>query len=221
MPTIRINPDFEPLKYEKLYWSMNKFVCGVDEVGRGCFAGPVVAAAVILKPNVKHDLIRDSKVLSEKQRIIACQWIKNNSYWALGFADHHVINKINIYNATLIAMKRAVIQLLSSSYLSPSLILVDHMPLVIKDIDMPIFHFSYGESLSSSVAAASIIAKVARDELMNRINKYIPGYKFDTNKGYGTEFHRDYIDQSGLLFIHRKKFVSHLSTIKKIVDKVI
>lgn len=208
MVTIKIKSDFKPLLYEKLAWKENKLICGIDEVGRGCLAGPVVAAAVILKSKYKHKYLKDSKELTPDQREECYSWLLKNSVFALGIINHRIIDELNIHNATLLAMKRALFQLISLYKEIPDTVLVDHMALKIENLNTVIKHFSYGESLSSSIAAASIIAKVTRDRLMQRFDNIFPGYSFLSNKGYGTKNHKLAINDSGLIICHRERFIT-------------
>jgi ribonuclease HII len=205
MITIRRNPNFKKLMFEKEAWGKNQLVCGIDEVGRSCLAGPVVAAAVILKPNTSYKYLKDSKILSPEERLKAYKWINKNCDYAVGIMHHRIIDSINIYQATVCAMKRAVYQLIASSRKDLAAILVDFVPLKL-DIDIPVIHFSKGESKSSSIAAASIVAKVTRDRLMSRMDSFIPGYSFKSNKGYGTCVHRKAINCDGISFCHRLSF---------------
>ena len=122
--------------------------------------------------------------------------------------NHRIIDSINIYQATLCAMKRAVMQLLIKTDKRPTFILVDAMPVNLDHLDIPVIHFCYGERQSASIAAASILAKVTRDTLMARVDAIIPGYGFVENKGYGTKVHRDAIEKDGINFIHRLSFLN-------------
>lgn len=207
MVTIKRKPDFEKLAYEKEAWENNELVCGIDEVGRSCFAGPIVAAAAILKPYAKHKYLKDSKELSAEERVIAYKWLMENSKFAVGIINHRIIDRVNIHWANIYAMKRALFQLLASVPVAPSIILVDFVPLKFDNMEIPVIHFAKGESMSSSIAAASIIAKVTRDNLMARYNTIFPGYSFNTNKGYGTQAHRNALLGLGLLFVHRNSFI--------------
>ncbi len=209
MVTIKCNRDFEPLFYEQQCWVESKILCGIDEVGRGCLAGPVVAAAVILKPYVQHKYLRDSKELTQIQRGEVYNWLLDNSSFAVGIINHRIIDRVNIHYATIYAMKRAFYQLISFNRV-PDLIVVDHVALRLDNLDVLVRHFSGGERLSSSIAAASIIAKVTRDNLMLRFDNIFSGYNFSSNKGYGTKAHKDAINDSGLIICHRNKFVSKL-----------
>ncbi len=207
MITIKRKPDFKRHMYEKEAWERAELVCGIDEVGRSCFAGPVVAAAAILRPKAKFKYLKDSKVLTAEQRELAYEWLMKNSTFAVGIMHHRIIDSKNIYRATLCAMKRALIQLLAHTPTLPSIVLVDAMPVDVSHIDIPVVHFPYGERQSASIAAASIIAKVTRDRLMARLDPVIPGYLFANNKGYGTLAHRKGIKEHGISFIHRLSFV--------------
>lgn len=211
MATIKIKTKIKKNSYEIDHWSRMEIICGIDEVGRSCLAGPVVAAAVILNPNKKHKLLKDSKILTQLEREIAYKWLQKNSIYGIGIINHRIIDSHNIYQATLQAMKKAVYNLMSialNSNKKPAIIIVDAMPLLI-DYDIPIHHFPFGESRSISIAAASIIAKVTRDHLMERLDKVFPGYSLNTNKGYGSKFHKNSINSNGVTVIHRRRFVKN------------
>lgn len=215
MTTTKRKPDFKPNLYEREAWARSELVCGIDEVGRSCLSGPVVAAAAILKPHARHKLLKDSKVMTPQQREKAYAWLIKNSTYAVGITHHRIIDSINIYHATLVAMKRALVQLLSVSDKRPSIILIDAMPLKLSHIDIPVVHFSSGERQSKSIAAASIIAKVTRDALMTRLDTVTPGYSYTNNKGYGTKAHREGIDSEGLTVIHRMSFITNKRAAEK------
>ena len=178
-----------------------KAIAGVDEVGRGPLAGPVVAAAVILPIGYKNKDIRDSKQLPSKQREKLYEIIKNDALsMSLGIVDSLTIDKINILQASLLAMKQAVMSLpISADYL-----LIDGN----KRIDMSLEQETIvdGDCLSLSVAAASIIAKVSRDRIMEIYHQQYPQYNFLNNKGYGTREHREAIRAHGCCEIHRQSF---------------
>ena len=218
MITIRRKADFRKNFYEESAWSENGVVCGIDEVGRGCLAGPVVTAAVILKAGKKSRLIKDSKELVPADRLRAYEWIKRNGSYALGIAHPRIIDQRNIYQATLIAMKRAVMQLLATGVQKPRYILVDAMPLSIDFLATDIVAFPFGESKSISISAASIVAKVTRDKLMEQLNGSFPGYAFDQHKGYCTALHRQKLHEHTASLIHRKTFIDHFD---KFEDKEI
>tara|TARA_B100001063_G_scaffold94449_1_gene88074 strand:+ start:381 stop:926 length:546 start_codon:yes stop_codon:yes gene_type:complete len=173
-------------------------VAGTDEVGRGALAGPVIAAAVILETNI--DGLDDSKKLSEKKRTNFSNSILENSIYAFGSASNDEIDNINILNASLLAMKRAILNL----SVKPDLVLVDgiHKP----DLDIKMESIIGGDALIKEISAASIIAKVYRDNLMIEYDKSYPLYGFKNHKGYGTKQHLDLIKINGASSIHRKSF---------------
>ena len=173
-------------------------IAGVDEVGRGCLAGPVVASAVILKKNILG--LDDSKKLSPKKRKELAEIIIENSYFSYGFASQQEIDDINILQASLLAMKRAILNLT----VKPDKVLVDgtHKP----NIELPVQTIIGGDSLIAEISAASIIAKVYRDNLMKEIDSNYTNYGFAKHKGYGTRFHLEAIKLHGPCSIHRKTF---------------
>ena len=180
-------------------------VCGVDEAGRGPLAGPVFAAAVILPQNLMIDGLNDSKKLSEKKREILYDKIKNLALtYAVAFAKEHEIDEINILNATFLAMKRAVAKL----NLKPDIVLVDGNKS--PELEISTQTIVKGDSLSASIAAASILAKVERDRLMKNLSKKYPEYNFEKHKGYGTKMHIDLIKKYGPCEIHRKSFLKKI-----------
>lgn len=200
---------------EHAAWQQGQYVCGIDEVGRGCLAGPLVTAAVILPLNKTSRLLLDSKLLSEEERHKGALWIGKHCWYAYGIVDNRTIDRYNIYHATLIAMKKALVNLLATGP-RPSIILVDAMPLKLDDtgyLDIPVHYFPKGERKSSSIAAASIIAKVKRDELMSKFNEIFPGFHFDEHKGYSTKKHKDTLKDLPPLIIHRQSFLHKISTI--------
>ena len=173
-------------------------IAGTDEVGRGCLAGPVVAAAVILKKRI--DNLRDSKALSPKIRGELAKKILDNSYYGIGLVSNQKIDEINILNASLLAMKRAILNL----PIKPTLVLVDgiHKP----DLEISMRAIIGGDSSEDAISAASIIAKVFRDDLMIKYEKKYPGFDFQSNKGYGTKYHLQALKDFGSCPIHRKTF---------------
>lgn len=189
------------LRYEKeLYVQEISFIAGVDEVGRGPLAGPVVAAAVILPKNCKIKGLNDSKKIPKKKHEEIFQAVKDNALAiSIGIMDNHVIDKVNIYEATKLAMKEAVSQLEPQ----PEHLLIDAMKL-----DLPISQTSIikGDANSLSIAAASIVAKVTRDKIMANYDQEFPGYDFGQNAGYGTAKHLDGIEKHGITPIHRTSF---------------
>ena len=176
-------------------------IAGVDEVGRGCLAGPVFSAAVILNKNIDTKNIRDSKKISFSKRILLSQYIKKNSIYAVGFANVEEINKINILNASLLSMKRA----LNKLEIKPSAAYIDGI-FAPENMKIKCKTFIKGDEKISCIAAASIVAKVARDMFMIKLGKKFPKYKWDKNFGYGTFDHIDGLKKYGVTKHHRKNF---------------
>jgi ribonuclease HII len=192
------------MAYEReLYKNGNvKYIAGVDEVGRGPLAGPVVTAAVILPPDFNILGVNDSKKLSEKRREALYDEIINAaSAWSIGIRSNEVIDKINILNAT----KEAMLSAVESLDIKPDHILVD--ALTIPGTDIPQTGIIKGDENSVSIAAASILAKVTRDRMMVEYHKIYPDYAFDKNKGYGTKAHYEGLDRAGACEIHRQSFL--------------
>ena len=190
------------LEYERaLYAKGYEFVCGIDEAGRGPLCGPVVAAAVILKKDDHIEGVNDSKKLSEKKREELFETIKERAVaWSVGIVDEETIDRINILEATRLAMKKAVEGLSQK----PDFALVDAEKKV--PIDVPYSPIIKGDALSESIAAASIIAKVTRDHMIIELDKEYPEYGFAKNKGYGTKEHTEAILKYGLCKAHRRSF---------------
>ncbi len=189
------------LSYEKeLYKQGLTLVAGVDEVGRGPLAGPVVAAAVILPKNCKIKGLNDSKKIPKKKRLEIYHAVQDQALAiGIGIMDNHIIDQVNIYEATKLAMKKAISQLSPQ----PEHLLIDAMKL-----ELPISQISIikGDANSLSIAAASIVAKVTRDELMKEYDQQYPGYDFATNAGYGTAKHLEGLKKLGITPIHRTSF---------------
>ena len=186
----------------KLNYSNLKFECGTDEAGRGCLAGPVTAAAVILPDNFKNKILNDSKKLSEKKRDLLKPIIENE---ALHFGFAHVfqeeIDEINILNASILAMHKSIDTLKQE----PNFIIVDGNKFKpYKDI--PHETIIKGDGKFLSIAAASVLAKTYRDEYMNKIHEEFPMYNWKQNKGYPTKEHREAIRKHGITKYHRKSF---------------
>jgi ribonuclease HII len=176
-------------------------VAGIDEAGRGPLAGPVVAAAVILPPGYKNPDINDSKKLSAKKRERLYDLIQADAVSiGVGLSEVSVIDSLNILQATLLAMKNAV----GGLSVSPDYLLIDGLNRIDRDIHQETV--VHGDALSISIAAASIIAKVSRDRLMEMYHRQFPQYNFLKNKGYGTKEHRDAIVTYGRCKIHRRSF---------------
>ncbi len=189
-------------KYEaKLYSEGVRYIAGVDEAGRGPLAGPVVAAAVILPANVKLYGLNDSKKLSAAKREKLADKIKQYALcWSVGLASVEEINMHNIYQASLLAMKRAV----DSLSLKPDHALVDGSGS--PKLAIPCTTIVGGDGISASIAAASIIAKTTRDRLMNEYHQKYPQYRFDKHKGYPTKEHLEALAKHGPCSIHRTGF---------------
>ena len=176
-------------------------VAGVDEVGRGCLAGPVFSAAVILNNNINTKEIRDSKIISFKKRILISDYIKKNSIYSIGIASVEEINKINILNASLLSMKRALYKL----KIRPKIAYIDGM-FAPKNINIKCKTFIKGDGRIACISAASIIAKVTRDLFMIKLSKKYPNYSWDKNFGYGTGLHLLGMKKFGITKHHRNKF---------------
>ncbi|MBF2345458.1 ribonuclease HII [Listeria seeligeri] len=183
-----------------LYQQGYKFIAGVDEVGRGPLAGPVVAAAVILPEDFSVVGINDSKQLSELKRETLFELIQQQAIAVgVGIIEHDVIDEVNIYEATKLAMRKALDELNPS----PDFVLIDAMPLKYTEAELSLIK---GDTKSISIAAASIIAKVTRDRLMKDYDVAYPGYDFVNNMGYGTKNHLNGLDTIGVCPIHRLSF---------------
>jgi ribonuclease HII len=184
------------------YYSKNKIEAGCDEAGRGCLAGPVVAAAVILPKDYKNAALNDSKKLNEKHRLQCRDEIYRDALtWAVGIVDHKEIDQINILNASFLAMHRAIEQLKQV----PELLLIDGNRFnPYKSLEHQCI--IKGDSKYLSIAAASILAKTHRDELMQSIAQEYPAYGWERNKGYPTIEHRNSIKLHGPTPYHRMSF---------------
>lgn len=189
------------LEYEnELYEKGIELICGIDEVGRGPLLGPVVTAAVILRKGYYHPDIKDSKTLSEKKREKLYDIIMNDAISiGIGIVDEKEIDKINIYEATKVAMKMAIDNL----DVKPEYVLIDAMKL---DIDIPSISIIKGDAKSESIAAASIIAKVTRDRMIEEIDIEYPMYDLKNNKGYGTKKHIEALKKYGPCKYHRYSY---------------
>ena len=195
------------LNFENEIWNSNySYICGLDEVGRGCLAGPVYSGAVILKKDqnttdVLFKKINDSKKLTQNSRESLVQYIKDISIdTAIGICTNEEIDDFGIQNAVKISMIRAI----NNLKLAPDYLLVDSLKL---DIKIPQKNIIRGDQASKSIAAASIIAKVARDNFMVlELSEKFPEYYFNNNKGYGTKVHMEAIKEFGITNSHRKSF---------------
>lgn len=187
---------------EELFAQGYQLVCGVDEAGRGPLAGPVCAAAVILPPHLEIPGLDDSKKLSDRRRRELFPIIKEQAIaYGIGLASHEEIDEINILQATFLAMERAIAQL----QIKPEYALIDGNRT--KDFGLPVKTVVKGDCLSANIAAASVLAKVTRDMLMEEAAVEYPGYGFEIHKGYGTRAHYDALREKGPSSIHRMTFL--------------
>lgn len=198
--------DFDWLEFEKTAYSRGfTSVCGVDEAGRGPLAGPVCAAAVILPEGLIIEGVNDSKKLSEKKREKLFDVVKEQALcYSIAFATVEEIEEINILNATMLAMKRAVEGLTKPADFA----YIDGNK--VPPLSIPAEYIVKGDARSMSVAAASILAKVARDRLMLSFAEEYPQYRFEKHKGYGTKLHTDMIKEYGPSPIHRMSFLKNI-----------
>ena len=193
--------------YEKEY-AQYTHICGIDEVGRGPLAGPVVACAVVLPKDVTILYLNDSKKLSEKKRELLYDEIMEKAVAVgIGAVGPARIDEINILQATYEAMRMAIEDLRGKLGKKPDLLLNDAV--TIPEVDIPQVPIIKGDAKSISIAAASIVAKVTRDHLMIEYDQVLPGYDFAKNKGYGTKAHIAGLKELGATPIHRKTFITH------------
>ncbi len=190
-------------RYEEEY-SEYEFICGIDEVGRGPLAGPVVAGAVILPKGARIPYVNDSKKLSEKKREALYDVIMEQAVSVgIGMSDHEKIDEINILQATYAAMREAI------SKLDPQPDLLLNDAVTIPEVNIRQVPIVKGDAKSMSIAAASIIAKVTRDRMMVEYDSVYPGYGFASNKGYGTAVHIEALKSLGPTPIHRRSFIKN------------
>ena len=179
-----------------------ELICGVDEAGRGPLAGPVCAAAVILPANIEIPGLNDSKKLTDKKRRELFPIIKEKAVaYSIAFASHTEIDEINILQATYLAMERAI----NGLSVKPQMALIDGNRA--KDFGLPVQTVVHGDSLSASIAAASILAKVTRDDYMEQMAEQYPEYGFEIHKAYGTKAHYEALRTHGACPIHRMSFL--------------
>ena len=199
-------------KYEKeLYKQGINYIGGVDEVGRGPLIGPVVTACVVLPKDFVLVGLNDSKQLSEKKRDEYYKYIKEHAIACeVGIIEPEIIDEVNIYEATKLAMKQAIDKVNKKIKLEH--VLIDAMPL---ELDIPTTSIIKGDAKSISIAAASVIAKVTRDEMMYELDKIYPQYGFKSHKGYPTKKHLEAINQYGLIEGYRKTY----GPVKKIIEE--
>lgn len=202
---VKTKPSF---KEENYYWDFGiNHVIGLDEVGRGAFAGPIVAAGVIYKPSFKHDFlekVNDSKLLKPQLREELSEIIKENSTWTIESVDLDFINKFGIGRANYEVLSKVFLNLIKKVNSENYFAIVDGFDLKVKKQKAII----RGDTISLSIASASIIAKVYRDKIMKEFSNKYPNYNFTKNKGYGTLEHRNAIRLHGPCDIHRTAFIS-------------
>jgi ribonuclease HII len=190
---------------ERAYWAKDIMVAGIDEAGAGPLAGPIYAACVILNPDEVDKLIGvdDSKKLTEPQRLEMAEKIKEHAYcWSITHATVEEIDRINILQAGLLAMRRAIDEIQEKMGIGHLLVDARTVP----DIDIPQSPIIKGDSISLSIAAASILAKVERDAYMTEIGREYPVYGFEKHKGYSTPMHMDALRRHGVTPLHRRSF---------------
>ena len=198
-----MNIEFDNYKYEKELRQKNiSFIAGVDEVGRGPLVGPVVAACVVLPESFSLDGLTDSKKLSEKKREFFFDEIKNQALGiGVGIISEKIIDEVNIYEATKLAMKEAIYDCLKHCKIEH--ILIDAMPL---ELEIPTTSIIKGDLKSITISAASVIAKVTRDRMLDELDQKYPMYDFKNNKGYPTKRHLIAIEEYGIIDEHRRSY---------------
>lgn len=199
-------------EYEKKYWNMGfNNIAGVDEVGRGPLIGPVVTACVVLPHNFKLEGLTDSKKLSEKKRNEFCEYIKQNALaYSIGVVGPEEIDEINIYQASKKAMLLAIEDIRKK--INVDYVFTDAMPL---ELDIPSLSIVKGDLKSITISAASVIAKVTRDNMMYGLDKKYPQYKFGSHKGYPTKKHIEAINKYGLIEGYRKTY----GPVKELIER--
>lgn len=208
---------FSKNHFENLAWSQNLLVCGVDEVGRGSLVGQLVVAAAILPPHTSYKLLKDSKLMTKEEREQAYTWITKNCWYSVTMASHHQIDEINIYQATIKMMHKAIVQLFDSMEMAPETIkfvVSDAMPLHLNAAytheKLELAHFPKGEQISATIAAASIVAKVTRDRMMESYEYIFPHHGLAKHKGYATKEHIAAIRTHGPTIFHRTSFLTKI-----------
>lgn len=197
--------------FELNQWKNQQIVCGVDEVGRGCLAGPIVTAALILNKNSMHSELQDSKCLSHVKLKKIYKWIIKNSTYCIGISNNRAIDALNIYQATKTTMKKAILGL--SSQKKPSIIVIDAMPISLENTtlkNIPVESWIKGESKSATIAAASIVAKVTRDTILENMHQNFPCYELCKHKGYATVKHRAMLQTKNASIVHRQSFLTKI-----------
>lgn len=193
--------------YELKHWALNQKVCGIDEVGRGCIAGPLVVCGLILPKDYDHPVINDSKAISEKKRNELFEEIVNvATSIEIIIINEKTIDEENIYQATKNAMEQIINLNTADHYL------VDAMKV---DTDASVDSIIKGDTLCISIAAASIVAKVVRDQIMLNLDEVYPNYGFKNHKGYPTKMHKEMLDEYGVLDFHRRSYKPVIEVINR------
>ena len=195
--------EFDNYKYERELRGNNiEYIAGVDEVGRGPLVGPVVAACVVLPKEFNLDGLTDSKKLSEKKRDFYFEEVKRQALgYGIGIIDEKKIDEVNIYEATKLAMKEAIEECKKTCKIEH--VLIDAMPL---ELDVPTTSIIKGDLKSITISAASVIAKVTRDRMLDELHEKFPMYDFKKNKGYPTKKHLEAIEEYGIIDEHRRSY---------------
>lgn len=195
--------EFDNYKYERELRDNNiEYIAGVDEVGRGPLVGPVVAACVVLPKEFNLDGLTDSKKLSEKKRNFYFEEVKRQALgYGVGIIDEKKIDEVNIYEATKLAMKEAIEECKKTCKIEH--VLIDAMPL---ELDVPTTSIIKGDLKSITISAASVIAKVTRDRMLDELHEKFPMYDFKKNKGYPTKKHLEAIEEYGIIDEHRRSY---------------
>ena len=195
--------EFDNYKYERELRDNNiEYIAGVDEVGRGPLVGPVVAACVVLPKKFNLDGLTDSKKLSEKKRDFYFEEVKRQALgYGIGIIDEKKIDEVNIYEATKLAMKEAIEDCKKTCKIEH--VLIDAMPL---ELDVPTTSIIKGDLNSITISAASVIAKVTRDRMLDELHEKFPMYDFKKNKGYPTKKHLEAIEEYGIIYEHRRSY---------------
>ena len=195
--------EFDNYKYERELRDNNiEYIAGVDEVGRGPLVGPVVAACVVLPREFNLDGLTDSKKLSEKKRDFYFEEVKRQALgYGIGIIDEKKIDEVNIYEATKLAMKEAIEECKKTCKIEH--VLIDAMPL---ELDVPTTSIIKGDLKSITISAASVIAKVTRDRMLDELHEKFPMYDFKKNKGYPTKKHLEAIEEYGIIDEHRRSY---------------
>ncbi|MBM17736.1 MAG: ribonuclease HII [Epsilonproteobacteria bacterium] len=205
--------NYQLYQYEEKFWNKNLSVCGIDEVGRGCLAGPIVTCAAIIHKNQYHPKLADSKKLTKKTMLEVYEWLTSNCTYSIGINSSRIIDQKNIYQTTKLTMKQALMHLQKPGVQTPSIILIDAMLIDMSNTlyeNIKQVSLIKGESKSASIAAASVIAKVTRDTILQRLDTSFPSYNLKQHKGYGTKQHQESILSGQPSILHRNTYLKNL-----------